>query len=370
MDQRKSLGGADSGVDNFRRAVDRLTQVGEYRSWVAVHAELAIHGSAEYFLAWHRAYLFFFEKRLQELVPGTTIPYWDWTRLHAVPPPFLGAGNPLDHPRNPGGIVSTLPGVGEIEGASGLLRLTDYTRFANRLEFGPHGRVHNWVGRDMANIRVSPSDPLFWCHHAYVDLIWDRWQRAHAGGPANSGFVLDVGGGRTKTVGEVLHTAGLGYEYVSTTLRFAPAAAGPNPGAPIVFKPESAVRLSDTAAGDEPRVTFGAAEVRFAGLAWPTEGPYEARVFLGPAGTAPQTPAEGDPNYLGYFDLPASGGGHGGRHGPHGGVDYSLDATGPLKRMLAAGAVRGDLSDLSLTLVFEGHAEEFRCEQVSVVLSD
>ncbi len=26
---------------------------------------------------------------------------------------------------------------------------------------------------------VSPNDPVFWLHHAYVDKLWAQWQRRH-----------------------------------------------------------------------------------------------------------------------------------------------------------------------------------------------
>src|SRR5437763_12406734 len=63
------------------------------------------------FLPWHRAYLYFFEKTLQDRVPGVTLPWWDWTRYHddGIPPAYAaqqvtGAANPLhDAPIQPGG---------------------------------------------------------------------------------------------------------------------------------------------------------------------------------------------------------------------------------------------------------------------------
>jgi tyrosinase len=26
---------------------------------------------------------------------------------------------------------------------------------------------------------ASVNDPVFWLHHAFVDLVWSRWQRRH-----------------------------------------------------------------------------------------------------------------------------------------------------------------------------------------------
>src|SRR5262249_8967660 len=42
-----------------------------------IHANQCQH-SWEQFLTWHRAYLYFFEQRLQDVDPTVTLPYWDW----------------------------------------------------------------------------------------------------------------------------------------------------------------------------------------------------------------------------------------------------------------------------------------------------
>jgi ATP/maltotriose-dependent transcriptional regulator MalT len=61
--------------------------------------------------------------------------------------------------------------------------------------------AHVWVGGFMFVIRVSPNDPTFYFHHAFIDFLWeqfrqqsqDRWQRendyAHptVGGHGNGG---------------------------------------------------------------------------------------------------------------------------------------------------------------------------------------
>ena len=46
--------------------------------WARIHASQCQHGWEE-FLTWHRAYLYFFELRLQDICPTVTLPYWDWT---------------------------------------------------------------------------------------------------------------------------------------------------------------------------------------------------------------------------------------------------------------------------------------------------
>ena len=37
-----------------------------------------------------------------------------------------------------------------------------------------HGAVHNWVGGIMADIPISPTDPVFYLHHAFLDCLWEQ----------------------------------------------------------------------------------------------------------------------------------------------------------------------------------------------------
>lgn len=49
-----------------------------YNYWARIHASNCQHNWEE-FLTWHRAYLYNFEKRLQDIDSTLTIPYWDWS---------------------------------------------------------------------------------------------------------------------------------------------------------------------------------------------------------------------------------------------------------------------------------------------------
>lgn len=53
--------------------------------------------------------------------------------------------------------------------------------------------------------RNGPNDPAFWLHHAFVDLIWDRWQQGHPGSgylPAAPLAVGDLQRGRVIALDE------------------------------------------------------------------------------------------------------------------------------------------------------------------------
>ncbi len=78
-----------------------------YASWVNVHANNCQHNNS-YIWPWHRAYLYYFEQRLQRALPSAspavTVPYWAYDTIgtdpttrqyRRLPTPFrpsMGAG--------------------------------------------------------------------------------------------------------------------------------------------------------------------------------------------------------------------------------------------------------------------------------------
>ena len=42
----------------------------------------------------------------------------------------------------------------------------------------PHGSTHNYLGGHMRSF-ISPADPIFFSHHAYIDKFWAAWQDCH-----------------------------------------------------------------------------------------------------------------------------------------------------------------------------------------------
>jgi tyrosinase len=71
-------------LSRLRNAVARMKSLDAFpqdeRSfayWARIHANQCQHGW-EQFLTWHRVYLYFFEKQLQDIDPTITLPYWDW----------------------------------------------------------------------------------------------------------------------------------------------------------------------------------------------------------------------------------------------------------------------------------------------------
>lgn len=93
--QRAELGGlkvrknvetlSPTELARYRDAITEMRKLDSYyqdqRSylyWARIHAQNCQHNWQE-FLTWHRAYLYSFEKQLQDIDPDITIPYWDWS---------------------------------------------------------------------------------------------------------------------------------------------------------------------------------------------------------------------------------------------------------------------------------------------------
>ena len=42
-----------------------------------------------------------------------------------------------------------------------------------------HGLIHGCVQGHMSELMCSPYDPIFWLHHAFIDLIFEDWLKKH-----------------------------------------------------------------------------------------------------------------------------------------------------------------------------------------------
>jgi tyrosinase len=191
----------DGIIDSYADAVREMKNLpdSDPRSW---RNQALVHGNAfgftecEHsnwlFLAWHRAYLFFFEDICRDLSgnPDFALPFWNWVDDPGVPAAFQGdASNPLfDASRNPDPFSASLVGTTAI---STLLNEPNFLRFgggglaatnpslpagngAGRAENPPHNHIHNQVNGTMQTT-TSPLDPLFWTHHCMVDYLWWEW---------------------------------------------------------------------------------------------------------------------------------------------------------------------------------------------------
>jgi tyrosinase len=210
------------------------------------------HGHPEYFLPWHRAYLYFFERALRAQNADAALPWWDWTssgsQATGIPkayadkqagtkpnPLYSSKVNPVaveqgKKARRPRPAVTERfpgqPGTNPLPTATWLTRLIenhpDFTDFSSRLE-RVHGDVHVWVGGHMSDIGFAAYDPIFWAHHTMIDRVWSLWQLRWGKTPpaaaldqALSPFPM--------TVRQTLSIHALGYEYAGSS---AHSPAGP-----------------------------------------------------------------------------------------------------------------------------------------------
>ncbi|MFD5029127.1 tyrosinase family protein [Streptomyces sp. NPDC058220] len=239
---QRDLSGAER--KRFVSAVLELKRRGEYEDFVRLHIQYYVSDAkggaraghmAPSFLPWHRRFLLEFEGALQRVDPGVSVPYWDWTTDNTPAAAlwsddFLGGNGrsrdqqvttgPFAYQTGNWTITSSvtedrylarnfgrpaapisLPSKAELAAAmqqkvydAAPWDSTVTTGFRNRLEgwtsggqarWRNHNRVHRWVGGHMLGA-ASPNDPVFWLHHAFVDLLWDRWQRRH---PKAAGYL-------------------------------------------------------------------------------------------------------------------------------------------------------------------------------------
>jgi hypothetical protein len=129
-----------------------------------------------------------------------TLPYWAWTLDAANPSaspvwqivggngvgssqcinsgPFTGFSPCIRRQWNPAYPIPSLAQVASV------LSGTSFSTVVAQIE-SLHGSVHMFVGGQMTSMG-SPYDPIFFLHHAYIDKLWDDWQKpVSAGGFGN-----------------------------------------------------------------------------------------------------------------------------------------------------------------------------------------
>jgi tyrosinase len=234
---------------SFRQAVTASMGISDDRGY---SAQAGIHGlpgpmwcqhGTPLFLPWHRAYLYLFEKSLQDQVAGVTLPWWDWTSAashsQGIPDSYTdtSANNPLqsatvaisasdieqlrtsspgvmsdgDNPvtvRDPD-VPDALPRAATIDS---ILDASTFEDFYTRLE-NVHNDVHGWVGGSMSIIPIAAYDPVFWAHHAMIDRLWYVWQMRQPNVSVPAPLLNSALAPFPLTVSQVLDIGQLGYEY-------------------------------------------------------------------------------------------------------------------------------------------------------------
>lgn len=150
--------------------------------WTNIHVNRCPHG-APYFLAWHRGYLYYFERQLRAVAGNNNLvlPYWDYYTSASIPAEFINAStsNPLYVERLNTNVRQALTMAPFSSSLTNFQRGTN-NAFEPSIENAPHNPVHDIIGNVMSTMN-SPIDPIFWLHHANIDRLWVAWVAAGAG---------------------------------------------------------------------------------------------------------------------------------------------------------------------------------------------
>ena len=207
------------------------------QGFTGCHCRCTAEHGTRLFLPWHRAYLYFFELALRDLVPDAALAWWDWTSAAshatgypaafaertvgaepnplyqaAVPPVARQGGKPQRTSRAPGS-PADLPTRAAIQS---VLALSDFLDFQGQLE-EIHNAIHVWVGGTMGEIPWAAYDPVFFAHHTMIDRIWRLWQMRHPAPHLPTGLLDPGAAAFPLTVAQTLDVKSLGYDYASTT---------------------------------------------------------------------------------------------------------------------------------------------------------
>jgi tyrosinase len=150
--------------------------------WTNIHVNRCPHGIS-YFLAWHRGYLYHFERRLRAVSGDSklVLPYWDYYSYATLPAEFTNASstNPLYVPRLNTNVRQALT-LDPFSNSLTNFQRGQVSAFEPSLESAPHNPVHDIIGNTMTTMQ-SPTDPIFWLHHANIDRLWSAWVNAAGG---------------------------------------------------------------------------------------------------------------------------------------------------------------------------------------------
>ena len=211
------LGQGEAAYDDY---IELHKQYGATASASPRPTRLFAHDNAT-FLTWHRAFIARFESGLRRIDPSISLPYWDWTApgadLTGAAITALVGGWPSQLVQRGFGLVDTgpfatnwsvetpqswpaavrndalvrqqrnlsLPTQADVLNALAVKQYDSppyaasmvprRNSFRYAFEYGAHGQAHNYVGGQMSNVPLAPSDPLFWLHHCQVDRVFDTW---------------------------------------------------------------------------------------------------------------------------------------------------------------------------------------------------
>ncbi len=211
-------------------------------AWSTCEAHYTGPGREDFFLPWHRMYVYFLESIIRSVsgVPTFTLPYWNYSvtgpARGVLPPQFRLPSDPIfgslyvgarwtTPAVNGGAAIYPAPSP---ELNTTALNNCAYTTvgvkpgFCQELDFGLHGNVHVGIGTNlnMASVPWAANDPIFWMHHCNIDRLWASWNAAGRANPSTPAYLNQTytfaDGNGNLVVGKVsdfLSIAALNYRY-------------------------------------------------------------------------------------------------------------------------------------------------------------
>ena len=149
------------------------------------------------FLPWARAYFWWFEQALRAMVPGVSLPYWDYTSVTAVEegiPDCLSqpyytnedgvqAENPLycAKYKYPLQTYREVPDTTNLLAAAALavepaMLKTNFVAFSTNI-YPVDIFSHKYIGGSSLDTHTAAYDPIFWFTHCQLDHFWWQWQQ-------------------------------------------------------------------------------------------------------------------------------------------------------------------------------------------------
>jgi Common central domain of tyrosinase/Polyphenol oxidase middle domain len=181
----RSLPYTDPTSWKYQAAIHGTTMTDNLPSWNTCHRT----GESFFFFAWHRMYVYFFERILRAKSGRANLaqPYWNY-QLNAVLPPAYRDKTP-SNPLYDGTRTAAINNGGALPASimtafNNSLGVTEFYTFQTNLNGGPHGSVHTTINGNMAFVTTAAQDPVFWLHHANIDRLWEEW-RSRCNGRAN-----------------------------------------------------------------------------------------------------------------------------------------------------------------------------------------
>ncbi|XP_052080903.1 uncharacterized protein LOC127718881 [Mytilus californianus] len=189
-------------LDDYFAALNALKKDGSYDAITRLHQQAAIMGAhfGPGFLGWHRIYNLVLQLAIWDKNPRVMLPYCDTTLDHNMKDPKKSVLFGERYFGNLRGAIKVGPFKNWNTTANVILQ-RDGGRFGSFMtdegykqtmshkhmrevtlgtSLGQIERQHNnphvYIGGLMSDLNYAPCDPFFFCHHNYIDYVWEQFR--------------------------------------------------------------------------------------------------------------------------------------------------------------------------------------------------